>query len=159
VADEGDRKRMQAIIDRLRAWGVVVREMPGWQTRGPTWARVPISIFEHHDASSIKSGEWGALGLIMDGTARGIPGMLSQFQHGRALDDVPKVAIIGCGRASHAGIGGPYNFGGGLVMPANVANSHAYGQEVANNGLGEPYRDALHYSIDATTRAALEVCG
>ena len=159
MADTGDRNRMLAIGRMIESWDVVVRWMPGWETRGLTWARVPVSIFEHHDASSIKSGEWGSLGLIMDGSARGIPGMLSQFQHGRALDGVPKVAIVGCGRASHAGIGGPFRFPDGLVIPANVANAYAYGQEVANNGLGEPYSDALNYSIEATERAFLEVCG
>jgi hypothetical protein len=159
VADAGDRRRMAAIGQRIESFGVVVRWMPGWETRGLTWARVPVSITEHHDASSIKSGEWGAIGLILDGSARGIPGMLAQFQHGRALDNVPKVAIIGCGRASHAGRGGPYRFPDGLLVPADAMNSWGYGQEVANNGVGEPYRDALHYSIDATSRAVLEVCG
>lgn len=159
MADAGDRARMLAIGRRVESWGVVVRWIPGWETRGLTWARVPVTVFEHHDASSIKSGEWGSLGLIIDGAARGIPGMLSQFQHGRALDGVPKVAIVGCGRASHAGVGGPYRFPDGLVIPADLANAYAYGQEVANNGIDEPYRDALHYSIDATSRAVLEVCG
>jgi len=158
MTDAGDIRRMRAIIDRLNSFGVVPREMPGHEERGATWARVPVGIIEHHDASSIKSGEWGALGLILDGTPRGIPGPLSQFQVGRCLDGVPKVAIVADGRASHAGLGGPYRFSDGLVVPQNDGNAWLYGTEVANNGLGEPYTEACHYAIDALCRAVLEVC-
>lgn len=158
MTDAGDIRRMRAIIDRLKAFGVVPREMPGHEQRGGTWARVPVGIVEHHDAASIKSGEWGALGLILDGAARGIPGPLSQFQVARCLDGVPKVAIVADGVASHAGIGGPYRFDSGLVVPANAANGWLYGTEVANNGLGEAYTPACHYAIEALERAVLEVC-
>ena len=159
MADDGDRRRMRAIINRLGSNDVVTREMPGHENRGGTWSRVPVGIVEHHDAASIKSGEWGALGLILDGTPRGIPGPLSQFQVARCLDNVPKVAIVADGRASHAGLGGPYRFPDGLVVPINDANSWLYGTEVANDGLGEAYTDACHYAIDALCEAVMEVCG
>ena len=159
MADAGDVARMTAWIALMRSWDVVVREMPGWQSRGLTWSRVPGAFLEHHDASSIKSGEWGALGLILDGTPRGIPGPLSQLQFARCLDDVPKVAVVAAGRASHAGRGGPYGFPDGLVVPLDSMNSYGWGAEVANNGLGEPYRSALHYAIEAGERAFLEVHG
>ena len=159
MADTGDVRRMQAIIDRLRRWEVVVREMPGWQTAGATWSRVPVGILDHHDASSIKSGEWGSLGTILAGRpADGIPPRLSQFQVARALDAVPKVAICAAGRANHAGRG-TWRFPDGLVIPRDDGNSWLYGAEKANNGLGEVATAAADYATDGLFRAVLEVCG
>jgi hypothetical protein len=159
VADEGDRRRIQAIIDFARRnFDVHVVEVPGWQTRGATWPRVPVGIIDHHDASSRKSGEWGALGIIRDGRT-GIPGPLSQFQGARCLDGVPRFAVVAAGRANHAGKGGPYRFPDGLTVPKDSGNSWLYGAEWANDGVGEPYTDAAHYAHDALFRAVLEVCG
>lgn len=151
MADAGDVKRMQAIIDRLRAFGVVDRQMPGWESRGLTWARVPVGIIDHHDAASIKSGEWGALGDILANNK-------AQFQVARALDGVPKVAIVAAGRSAHAGVGG-WRFPDGLVIPTDAGNAWLYGAEKANNGLGELATVAADYAADALFRAVLEVCG
>lgn len=150
MADAGDVRRMQAIISRLRAWGVVDRQMPGWENRGLTWARVPVGIIDHHDAASIKSGEWGALGDIWTNNK-------AQFQVARGLDGVPKVAIVAAGRSAHAGVGG-YRFPDGLVVPTNDGNSWLYGAEKANDGLGELATAAANYAADALFRAVLEVC-
>ncbi len=150
MADSGDVKRMQAIIDRLRAWDVVPREMSGWQSRGLTWARVPVGIIDHHDAASIKSGEWGALGDIVNNNK-------AQFQVARCLDGVPKVAICAAGRSAHAGVGA-WRFPDGLVIPTNDGNAWLYGAEKANNGIGEKATGAADYAADALFRAVLEVC-
>lgn len=157
MADDGDRRRMQAIGDDMTRWGVEVRWMPGWETRGATWARVPVGIIDHHDAASIKSGEWGALGIIVSGRT-GIPGPLSQFQVGRGLGGIPRVAICAAGRANHAGTG-TWRFPDGLTVPTNSGNAWLYGAEKANNGLGEAYSDAANYATDALFRAVLERCG
>lgn len=157
MADAGDVRRMQAIIARLRNWDVVVREMPNWQIIGLTWARVPVGIIDHHDASSIKSGEWGSLGVIYAGRPD-VPPPLSQFQVARCLDNIPKVAIIAAGRANHAGAGW-YRFPDGLLVPTNEGNSWMYGAEKANNGIGEQGNEAHHYATDALFRTVLEVCG
>lgn len=151
MADDGDRRRMLAIGQRIESWDVVVRWMGGWETRGLTWARVPVGIIDHHDASSIKSGEWGALGDILANNK-------AQLQVGRCLDGVPKVAIVAAGRSAHAGVGS-WVFPDGLVIPTNDGNAWLYGVEKANNGLGEPTSDAFDYATDATLRAVLEVCG
>ncbi len=146
---------MQSIMDRCRRdYAIEVLELPGWGTRGATWARVPAGIIDHHDASSRKSGEWGALGIIRDGRP-GIPGPLSQFQIARCLDNVPRLAVVAAGRANHAGKGGPM---WGLV-PRDAGNSWLYGAEAANDGVGEPYTWAAHYAHDALFRTVLEVCG
>lgn len=154
MADAGDARRMQAAIDRMRAWGVVVREMSGWQARGLTWARVPIGVLDHHDASSIKSGEWGSLAYELTGPLA----PSNQIQVARCLDGVPKVAVLAAGRCNHAGFGG-WRFPDGAVVPTNDGNSWMYGVEKANNGLGERATDAHDYATDATFRALLEVCG
>lgn len=155
MADDGDRARMRAIIHRCRRdFALEVLEVPGWPDRGYTWARVPIGIIDHHDASSRKSGEWGSLGVIRDGRP-GIPGPLSQFQIGRCLDNRPRLAVVAAGRANHAGRGGPI---WGLV-PRDAANAWVYGAEAANDGVGEHYTWAAHYTHDALFRTVLEVCG
>ncbi len=159
MADDGDRRRLRAIIDRCRRdYDLDVVELPGCMERGATWARVPVGLVDHHDASSRKSGEWGALGVIRDGRA-GVPGPLSQFQGARCLDGRPKVAAVAAGRANHAGLGGPYRFPDGLVVPKDSGNAWLYGVEWANDGLGEPYTVAAHYAHDALFRTVLEVCG
>lgn len=111
--------------------------MSGWQTRGDTWSRLPTRIIDHHDASSRKSGEWGALAMIHDGN-------LSQFQVARCLDGRAKLAVIACGRSPHAGYGGPW-----AEVPKDSMNYWGYGAEKANDGLGEPYTSAAHYATDA----------
>lgn len=155
MASAADARRMAAIGALIQSWAVTVRWMPGWETRGGDWARVPVGIVDHHDASSIKSGEWGSLGYILSGSPIA---PLSQFEIARGLDGVPKVAIVAAGRCNHAGKGA-YRFPDGLVVPTDSGNSWLYGMEKANDGLREPMTDALHYAADAVSRAVLEVCG
>ena len=159
MASDADARRMRAIIDTARRdYGIAVTEVPGWETLGATWSRTPAGIVDHHDASSRKAGEWGALGVIRYGRA-GIPAPLAQFQIARCLDGVPKFAVVAAGRANHAGLGGPYRFPDGLTIPADVGNAWLYGAEAAHDGLGEPYTAAAHYTHDALFRSVLEVCG
>lgn len=155
MADAGDVRRMQKILDLTRSYGIVVREMPDWQSRGATFARVPVGLIDHHDASTRKSGEWGALGIIVYGRT-GIPGPLSQFQVARCLDGVPKMAVCAAGRANHAGRGGSVNLGG-IYVPANAGNSMLYGVEKANDGVGEPHTSAMHYATTGLFHAIMEV--
>ena len=151
MPDAGDVARMRALATLLGRWDVLIRWMPGWESRGLTWARVPVGIIDHHDASSIKSGEWGSLGYI-------VANNLSQFQVPRCLDGIPKVAICAAGRSGHAGVGS-WRFPDGLTIPTNDGNAWLYGKEEANNGLGEPYTAAGTYASIALERAVLEVCG
>lgn len=94
----------------------------GWGTRGPTTFN-PRGVVCHHDASSTRSGNNGALNIIIHGRGS-IPGPLSQFQVARN----GLLWVVAAGRANHAGRGG-YR---GLVGNASVI-----GIEVANNGIGE----------------------
>lgn len=153
MADAGDVARMQRIIDRLKDYGVVVREVPGWEQRGRTFAYVPVGIVDHHDASTRKSGEWGALGVVTTGYGA-LPGPLSQFVTARCLDGIPKVAIVAAGRANHAGRGGP-RLMGGYTVGENDGNDRLYGNEKANDGAGEPHTPAAHFAADAVFAAVL----
>lgn len=155
MADEGDRNRMRRIGEHLVHAGVTVRWIEGWETRGATWPRVPVGLIDHHDASTRKSGEWGALGAIVHGrkTPSPLPGPLASFQGARCLDGIPKVAICAAGIGFHAGRGGP-----AAPVPANCGNSWLYGDEWANNGTTEPYTDAARYAREALAWAVLEEC-
>lgn len=154
MPDSGDRARALRIIERVRSYGVQVQVMSGHENRGGTFIVVPTRVFDHHDASSRKSGEWGALGLILDGTPRGIPGPLSNAQVARCLDNVPKIAWVADGTCSHAGLGGPVG-----DLPLNDANRRAYGVEKANDGIGEPYTAAAMYAAKALFHAMAVECG
>jgi hypothetical protein len=153
MASRADADRMREIVRRLRAAGVEVLELSGCYSRGRDWARVPRGIIDHHDASTRKSGEWGALGVIRDGRPD-VSGPLAQFQIGRCLDGRPRVAVVAAGRGNHAGLGGPL-----LGVPRNSGNSYLYGAECANDGVGEPYTEAAHRAHDVLFRVVADVCG
>lgn len=148
TASSANVRMMTEIIRRVRAQGVTVREMPGWENRGRSGVFTPSGVLDHHDASTPRSGEWGALGYIMSGSSIS---PLSQWQVARCLDGRPKVAAIAAGRCNHAGVGGPIN-----NIPRNSGNRHAYGVEKANSG-SESYTDAAHEASDVLFAAILDV--
>lgn len=157
-ATTADVKRMRAIITRIRARDVHVVLVGGWEDRGRPMAFDPRTVFDHHDASSRKAGEWGTLGVITVGRpAEGIPGPLSQLQIARCLVR-PQVAVVAAGRCNGGGTGGPYR-AGGFVIPRDSANRYAIHVEKANNGLGEPHTAAADYTADVVFASVLEVVG
>lgn len=125
---------LQALLD----WHLDVVTIPGWHTRGSATFN-PHGVILHHDASSVQSGEWGALKIIVNGRP-GIPGPLSQFQLART----GRVALVACGRANHAGVGSWPGIGG---------NSTCWGIEAANNGVGEPWPDVQVAAYTTLVRA------
>jgi len=136
---EADRiKRIVARVNRLDS-GVRVVYVSGWQDRGTGGTFSPRGLIDHHDASSVTSGTWGAIGTVTHGRPD-VPGPLSQFFVARG--SVPQIAVVAAGRANHGGLGGPHK-----GIPQHSANAYTYGIEKANNGVGESYTDA---SIRAT---------
>lgn len=157
TATAEDVKRMLAIRARFLSAGLTVMEVDGWRGRGRPKTFRPVGCLEHHDGSSVKSGPWGAIGIITRGRDS-IPGPLAQFQVSRAAH----WAIVACGRCNHAGAGGPMTRAG-VTIPKDSANRYTMGVEVANAGIAagkrghEPYTALLHESLDIGLACILEV--
>lgn len=133
----------------------------GWDSVDAGGSFDPWGLVEHWDASSILSGEWGAISTIRFGRggANPVPGPLSQFQVPRCLDHKPKVGIVTAGRANHAGKGGPRTLPSGKVLSLNNANAHMYGQESAWAGPGETPNEYFWESVYGLAYAVREVLG
>lgn len=140
-----DVVRTERAIRLMRERGLVVNEVAGWRERGRPGTFRPQAVIEHHDASTIKSGNAGALPIIISGRA-GIPGPLSQWQVARNGEWF----VVAAGTANHAGRGG---------FRGLTGNSQVWGVEVANDGVGEPYSAQLHHSLNVGLNVLLEVLG
>lgn len=149
-----DVDRMKRIVAKTRARGTTVRYVSGWYQRGADFPAEPKGGVIHHDASSTRSGLWGALGAIVNGRGgpHPVPGPLSQFQVARG--GTPQLVVVAAGIANHAGTGGPK-----IGVPANRGNQQLYGAEVANNGVGEKYSDATIKAITDLFASIMEVLG
>lgn len=140
-----DINRAQRAVDLMRQRGLKVSTVNGWEQRGRSGTFNPQAVIEHHDASTRRSGNWGALPIIISGRA-GIPGPLSQWQVARDGHWM----LVASGVANHAGTGG---------FRGLVGNSQVWGVEVANDGVGEEYSIQLHRSLDIGLKVLLEVIG
>lgn len=100
----------------------------GYEQRGSSFFD-PKLVVAHHDASSIKSGNNGALNMIIHG-GRDFPGPYGNFQ----LCRNGFLWVVAAGRANHAGSGSWKGYSG---------NSTAWGIEAANNGIGEPWSSEM----------------
>jgi hypothetical protein len=110
------------IADRLRAQGVRVTEVDGWQTRGSS-SFTPRGSVNHHTAGGA-NGTCPSLNTCIYGRSD-LPGPLCNVLQSRE-DGAPDIAyVIAAGRANHAGEGGY----GGLS-----GNSSVYGLEIEHTG-------------------------
>jgi hypothetical protein len=127
------------IATRLRAAGLTVVEVAGWQTRG-TAGFDPRGSVDHHTAGP-RSGNAPSLATCTYGRPD-LPGPLCHVLVGR--DNT--CYVIAAGRANHAGSGGWRGLSG---------NSSVYGVERENVGTtAEPWRPD-QTSTAATVHAAL----
>lgn len=119
--------RDTGIADRLRAFGLNVVEVAGWQSRGSDSFN-PKGSVDHHTAGPA-SGNAPSLGICINGRA-GLAGPLCNVLVAR--DNT--CYVIAAGRANHAGLGGWRGLSG---------NSSVYGVERENVGYGdrEPWRE------------------
>lgn len=115
----------------LRSYGLTVKKVDGWQTRGTGGTFEPRSIVDHHTASSRNSGNTPSVGIVTHGRT-GLPGPLSNFVLGRD----GTIVFIAAGRCNHAGYGGPFR-----GIPRDSANPYTIGIEAENDGIGEPWTD------------------
>lgn len=139
--DSADQDRARLIVVEARSYGIQVLEQSGCYTARDRWLRVPQYIVDHHDASTLASGEWGSLGYILRER-------ISNFQVARGLDGVPKVALVAAGaNCPHAGLGGPWG-----ACPRDSMNGWGYGVEKAGT-TGERYTPAALYATQGLYHA------
>jgi hypothetical protein len=111
------------IADRLRAAGIRVIEIAGWQTRGSS-SFGPGGSVNHHTAGGA-SGATPSLNICINGRSD-LPGPLCNVMQSRepGYDDI--AYVIAAGRANHAGSGGYKGLSG---------NSSVYGLEIEHTGV------------------------
>lgn len=152
---------MRAIASVLQRQRIAPVFFTGWDSVDAGGSFDPYGLVCHWDASTILSGEWGAISTIRFGRggANPVPGPLSQFQIPRCLDGKAKVGIVTAGRANHAGLGGPMTLADGHVLSLNNANVHMYGTESAWAGPGEDPGPIFWDSYYGLAYAVREVLG
>lgn len=120
--------RDTGIADRLRAAGLRVLEVAGWQTRGAD-TLAPQGGVMHHTAGP-RTGTMPSLGILINGKL-GVPGPLCNVAQSREPDGNDIFYVIAAGKANHAGEGSWHGISG---------NSHVFGLEIEHTGL-EPLPD------------------
>lgn len=110
----------------LRAAGLRVVEVPGWQTRGHGDVKDIRLVICHHTAEPIDKNLEPSVQLLTEGSSR-LHGPLSQL----GLGQDGTYYVVAAGKAYHAGIGRWDNITDG--------NPHSIGIEAENNGVGEPW--------------------
>lgn len=113
------------LANRLRAQGLTVVEVAGWQTRGSDGFS-PRGSVDHHTAGPL-NGNAPSLGIVINGRSD-LAGPLCNVLLAR--DNT--AYVVAAGRANHAGLGGWAGMSG---------NSTVYGVERENVGTSaEPWR-------------------
>lgn len=132
----------------LRAAGLTVVEVPGWQTRGrpaSTGDFNPVGVLCHHTATGPDWTDARVVDLLVKGRA-GLPGPLSQL--GLARDGT--VHVIAAGRCNHAGRARASG-----TVASGDGNALYIGVEAFNDGIGEPWPAAQY---DAYVRLCAALC-
>ena len=115
--------RDTGIAARLRAAGVVVVEVAGWQTRGSeTFA--PKGAVNHHTAGPSR-GATPSLNTCIYGRSD-LPGPLCHVLQSREASGPDKAYVIAAGRANHAGSGG---------WKGITGNASVFGLEIEHDGV------------------------
>lgn len=117
----------QRIADRLRALGLDVEFVAGWEGRGHG-TLTPKSVMAHHTATpATVAGDYPSLKIVRDGRA-GLSGPLCNFGLGRS----GKVYVVALGFAYHAGV----------VHKTQWQNRYSVGIEAEHPGGSAPWPDA-----------------
>lgn len=131
------------LANHLRAWGLKVEEINGWQTRSANSTTfTPIAVMAHHTAGSA-TGNAPTLQYIINNR-------LAQFVLGRD----GTVYLVSGNRANHGGLGGPK-----AGIPKDSANRYSWGIEAENTGRGEPWSKVqlnAYYRLTAALLAMMK---
>lgn len=126
------------LADRIRAAGIPVIEVDGWQNRGSDSFN-PRGGVDHHTAGS-NNGDCPSLEICTNGRSD-LPGPLCNVLQGFS----GTAYIVASGKANHAGDGGWNGLSG---------NSSVYGMERENDG-SSPERPGQHEMAAATWNAII----
>jgi hypothetical protein len=133
------------LADVLRAEGLTVVEVQGWRSRGYAYPGPPkVSLF-HHTASGRNSGPAGGLRVVAYGRP-GLPGPIANWLVARN----GVVYVIASGISNNAGRGNARAAG----MPNVTGNAATFGDEMENDGIGEPFT-AVQYTAAIKAHAAV----
>ncbi len=92
------------LADRIRAKGVTVVEVAGWQTRGNSSGFAPRGALHHHTAGAA-TGAAPSLAICIYGRTD-VPGPLAQVLQSREPNPAAdKAYVIAAGKANHGGVG------------------------------------------------------
>lgn len=133
--------------DVLRAAGLTVVEVDGWQTRARSSGGFepgrPTAIMIHHTASKPGSDGERDVDYIINGSS---VAPISQLYTSRT--GVVYVCAAGATNTNGKGVD---TWGGGV--PVDRMNEFAISNEIANDGIGEPYPIAQQHAVLTTTVA------
>lgn len=140
------------LADVLRAAGLTVVEVPGWQTRarrdgaGGYANGTPTHVMIHHTASPASSDGQRDVDYIISGSPDRPISNLYTDRQGRVW-----VCAAGATNTNGKGVD---TWGGGV--PPDRMNEYAISNEIANTGVGEPYPMVQQQSVLVSTAA---LCG
>ena len=132
------------LADVLRGAGLSVNEVDGWQQRAwsPGYRQEgPVAIIVHHTASG--KGKDGNGDVHEQTFTCAVRPMANLY-----LDRSGRWWVMAGGATNTNGKGGPLG-----PLPENSANSRVIGIEAGNNGIGEPWPDAMQDSYVAGVAA------
>jgi hypothetical protein len=133
------------MADVLRAAGLHIVEVDGWQTRarksGGYASNRPWCVMWHHTASQATPDQ--DIAYIIGADTAPISNLY--------LDRTGCIHVIAAGATNTNGKGGPQQFSRGTV-PLDCMNEYAVSIEAANSGLGEPWPQV---QIDAFFAASI----
>lgn len=147
VEGGGVKRYLTDLADVLRAEGLNVVEVPGWQTRargsGGYDSGLPSHIMVHHTASPASTDGQRDVDYIVNGSPVAPIANLYTQRDGT-------VWVCAAGATNTNGKGAD-TWGGGV--PNDSMNVCAISNEIANNGVGEPYPLAQQESVLRSTAA------
>ena len=127
----------------LNPTGVQLGWQDGWQNRSRSSGGYqfggPWCVMWHHTAGSVSQSAWDAANYGSNGSD-------SRPIANAYIDDTGLCVIAAAGCTNTNGKGGPWRLPDGRTVPLDDMNRYAFGIEICNNGVGEPYSKA---QIDA----------
>lgn len=133
------------IADKLRAYGLTVVEVTGWQDRARPGAFDPVGVIVHHTAAP-QGKPAPSLQVCIDGRT-GLAGPLCNVLLARNCT----CYVISAGRCNHAGQGSWRGIEDG--------NGKFLAIEAENDGIGEPWSPDLLIAFQRATAALIDGLG